>query len=102
MGKLSVFFYIDEIEGRQDFVNETFTHIFDNSKISMKEVYFFVRFNDDEVAEYQEGFFVEIKVDESQLHLKDRDDIEYMRHGVALIRIEDNDGENKVFERNLL
>ena len=75
-------------------MNETFTYIIENSPISVKEVNVFVRFNDDEVDEKQEGFFVQVKVDESQLHPKDRDSIEYTRHGVALIRIEDNDGKS--------
>ena len=71
-------------------MNETFKHTFEYSR---KEYEFVVRLNDDKIDEEQEGFFVKVEVDESQLHPKDRNRVKYVR-GIALIMIEDDDGEN--------
>ena len=72
-------------------MNETFKHTFEKSRT---EYEFVVRLNDDKIDEEQEGFFVKLEVDESQLHPKDRNRVYYER-GIALIRIEDDDGENR-------
>ena len=75
-------------------MNETFQHTFEKLKESIRQEYkFVVRLNDDKIDEEQEGFFVKVEVDASQLHAKDRNRVHYER-GIALIKIEDDDGEN--------
>ena len=60
---------------------------------TFQEKQLFLPFVDDDINELNEGFVIEIKVDEEESNPEDVANLKYRFNGVALIRITNDDGE---------
>ena len=52
----------------------------------------FIQFKDDNINEETEGFWVQVRVNETASDPKDLEKLEYIRNGLALAVINDDDG----------
>ena len=83
----------EEVNGRRDFEKLT-KHVEFEPSQSFQRVKLFLPFTDDNIHELDEGFIIEVKVDERQPnHPQDVAGIKYRFDGVSLIRIVNDDGE---------
>ena len=83
-----ILYAVDE-NGRQDFTRAVKTVVFPPSEINTDQLVF-ITFNNDDINEASEGFFIVMTVSESNVE----EDVEFLPDGsVTLIRIDDDDGQ---------
>ena len=91
---LYLYIFAVEQNGRQDFIRNAKTVTFDPSD-SFEEKNVILEFLDDDINEATEGYFALLRVDEeSSSNSEDMDKLEYIRDGVTLIVINDDDGKS--------
>lgn len=83
---------VDE-NGRKDFYRVLETVIFP-AGMSQKEVMVFLPFYDDDINENTEGYLAMVRINESASDPQDVVSANYIRNGIALIVINDDDRKN--------
>ena len=80
----------DDESGRQDFVRAEKTVTFPPSEFLMEQT-ISIPFNDDDINEASEGYFIVMTISESNVE----DDVEFLSgQNVTIIRINDDDGKH--------
>ena len=86
------------VNGRQDFDNTVHEITFPPSSMNAEQTVF-IQYHDDEINEPLEVFFVVVRADNDTLDPSDS--VEYIRNGIALAVIDDNDRELVFMHSNL-
>ena len=81
----------DDDTGRKDFYRVEETIIIPAS-MSLKDTQVFLPFYDDKINEEIEGYFAMVRINASASDPRDVASLDYIRNGIALIIINDDDG----------
>ena len=88
-------FFADDPNGRQDFVRTTKTVTFPPT-VTGAEQTIFLEFLDDDINEKAEGYYAVLYLNESASDPRDVADFSFIRTGVTLIMIQDDDGKSVI------